>query len=237
MTTQPSEQAVAPEPQDKPVVTGGDSAALLYGDNKTPEEQAAAAKEQEKPVEEAKPDAEKKDGEADKKDDKSKEQTADADKVPEDGKYNLTMPEGVELDQAMADAIMPVMKDIGLTNAQADKLAQAYAERRKSEFESMTGRHDKIVTDWQNDIRTDREYGGDKLDASLKIANRALATYAKPEEIKRLTEIGMGNHPDLFRLLVRVGNANSDDKPVTSETPAASRPKDIAETLYGPTEG
>ena len=233
MTTQTSEHATTPEAQDKPVVTGGDSAALLYGDNKTPEDQAAAAKEKEKPVEEAKSEAGKKDGEAD----KSEGQTADADKVPEDGKYTLTMPEGVELDQAMADAIMPVMKDVGLTNAQADKLAQAYAERRKSEFESMTGRHDKIVTDWQNDIRTDREYGGDKLDASLKIANRALATYAKPEEIKRLTEIGMGNHPDLFRLLVRVGNANSDDKPVTSETPAASRPKDIAETLYGPTEG
>ncbi|MGV1869722.1 hypothetical protein [Agrobacterium rosae] len=190
--------------------------------SKTDEENAAAKAEHNK----TKP----KEG-----DDKSKDEPNDpADIVPEDGKYDIKLADGIELDAALLEKASPVMKEIGLTNAQATKLAGVLAETRKAEFDALSERHQKITTDWQNEIKADKDFGGDNLDGSLNNANRVIATFGDDAFRRDLTEIGMGNHPGLFRLLVRVGNALSDDKPASSETPAAP-PKAPEQAMYGAT--
>ena len=202
---------------------GGDSWQEYVSDpGKTDEENAALKAEHDKgkPV----------DGD-DKKDDDAVDP---ADVVPEDGKYQLALPDGIELDQGLLDRAAPVMKELGLTNAQASKLAGVIAEQRKTEFDALNSRHQKIVEDWQTEIRSDRDFGGDGLDVSLNTANRVIATFGDDAFRRDLTEIGIGNHPGLFRLLVRVGNAISDDKPATSETPASPKaPPEQA--MYGST--
>jgi hypothetical protein len=168
-------------------------------------------------------------------DDKGKEEPKDpADIVPEDGKYDIKLSDGIELDAALLEKASPVMKEIGLTNAQATKLAGVLAETRKAEFDALNERHQKVTTDWQNEIKADKDFGGDNLDTSLNNANRVIATFGDDAFRRDLTEIGMGNHPGLFRLLVRVGNALSDDKPASSET-AAAPPKAPETAMYGAT--
>lgn len=166
--------------------------------------------------------------EGEKKDEKSPEDT-----VPEDGKYDIKLPDGVTIDDALLEKAAPVMKELGLTNGQASKLAAVLAEQRKSEFDALNERNQRVVADWQAEIKTDKDFGGDKLKETLITANRVIATFGDDALRRDLVDLGIGNHPGLFRLLARVGNALSDDKPVQSETPAASRQKDTAETLYG----
>lgn len=153
--------------------------------------------------------------------------------VPE--KYDIQLGEGIQLDEALLEKATPVMRELGLTNEQANKLAGVIAEQRKADYDALNARHQKVVTDWQTAIKTDKDFGGEKLKTSLNTADRVIATFGDDEFRKDLTDLGLGNHPGLFRLLARVGNALSDDKPVTSETPAATVKKDLADTLYGPT--
>lgn len=195
-----------------------DPGALLYGDG--------AAKPDAKPTDPAaKPDAAKADGEAAKPDDKAKEGDKPAelksDEVPVDGKYAFTMPEGVEIDAALAEQAMPVFKDMGLSRANADKAVKFYAEAKAKEVEAAQANWDKINSDWIASAKADKEYGGDKFDASLAHANRVLSKHGTPELIEYLKVSGGGNHPEVIRFMARVGNAFSDDKPTGSKTVSA----------------
>jgi antitoxin component of RelBE/YafQ-DinJ toxin-antitoxin module len=190
--------------------------------SKSDEENAAAKAEHDK----AKP---KEDA------DKSKQEPKDpADLVPEDGKYDIKLEGGIELDQALLERAAPVMKELGLTHSQASKLAGVIAEQRKIEHDALSERQQKITSDWQQEIRTDKDFGGENLTASLNNANRVIATFGDDALKRDLVEIGMGNHPGLFRLLASVGNALSDDKPASSET-AAAPPVSPEQAMYGAT--
>jgi hypothetical protein len=190
--------------------------------SKTDEENARLKEEHDK----TKP-AEGKEG------DKEKEASPE-DTVPEDGKYDIKLEDGIQLDEALLEKAAPVMKEIGLTNAQASKLASVLAEQRKAEYDGLNERTQRVISDWQKEIRTDKDFGGQKLDANINNAERVIATFGDEAFRRDLKELGLGNHPGLFRLLARVGNALSDDKPITSETPAASR-KSPEEAMYGAT--
>ena len=48
------------------------------------------------------------------------------DRVPDDGRYQLTMPEGIEVDQELIDALGPDFHALGLTNRQAQQLADRF---------------------------------------------------------------------------------------------------------------
>jgi hypothetical protein len=157
-----------------------------------------------------------------------------SDSVPPDGNYTLSLGEGIELDAALLEKAAPVMKEIGLSNAQASKLANVLAEQRKAEYDALSERHQKVTEDWQKEIRTDKDFGGARLTASVNNANRVIATFGDDALRRDLVDIGIGNHPGIFRLLARVGNALSDDKPAQSETPAASR-RSQEEIMYGAT--
>ncbi|MDQ1187008.1 hypothetical protein [Agrobacterium larrymoorei] len=157
-----------------------------------------------------------------------------ADLVPENGEYDIKLDGGIELDRALLERASPVMKELGLTNGQASRLAGVIAEQRKLEYDALSERHQKITSDWQQEIRADRDFGGDNLATSLNNANRVIATFGDDALRRDLVEIGIGNHPGLFRLLARVGNALSDDKPASSET-AAAPPTSPEQAMYGAT--
>ena len=166
--------------------------------------------------------------------DKAKEEAAAAEaklkEVPEDGKYEFTLPDGMAIDEKLAAEAGPILKEAGVSRAGANKIAELFINHKKAEAEQWA----KTQAKWVDDAKADKEYGGDKFDASLGSAKKALDKFGSPELRDALEYSGMGNHPELIRLLARVGNAFSDDKPVGSETPAA-KGKSAEEELYGAT--
>jgi hypothetical protein len=217
--------ADAAKPADTPAV---DAASALYADDK--------------PKDDAKPDAQAKpeDVKADdpKADDKAKADAKDGEKpaevnlkeVPEDGKYDFTLPDGVEIDADLAAEAMPVLKDAGVDREGANKLAAFIAKQREKEAAAVSDNWDRVNREWQETSKKDLEIGGDKFDASLAAANKVVTKFGTPEFREWLTASGGGNHPEMIRLLARVGNAISDDKPVGSKTVSAKA--DIASTMY-----
>lgn len=203
---------------DKAPPAPADDAAKVAADKRKAELDAMSPEDRAK--------AEKED--ADKK--TADETAAKLKEVPEDGKYEFTLPDGVELDAAFAEKVSPALKEAGITREQANKLAAIMTEDRKAQAEGWA----KTQEEWVKSAKADKEFGGDKFDASIKDAKRVLDKFGTSELKEYLTASGGGNHPELIRFMARVGNAISDDSPPGSETPAGPQTKDHADILYGP---
>lgn len=162
--------------------------------------------------------------------DKSAELNLDA--VPEDGKYQLTMPEGVTLDQALLDKLAPDFKAAGLTHKQAQALADKYIEQQRADGQAQVEAWQKMTSDWVNEAKADAEIGGPKWDATVKAATGVVAKFGNEKFSEFLNSSGAGNHPEMIRLMAKVGAVIGEDRPAISETPNAAKPLDTSAVLY-----
>ena len=126
--------------------------------------------------------------------------------VPE--AYELQMPEGIELDKAAADEFTTIAKELKLDQATAQKLADVAAKQAQRQVEA----HTKLVESWVEQVKTDKDIGGDKLEENLGIARKALETFGTPELRDVLNASGLGNHPEVIKAFVKAGKAISEDK-------------------------
>lgn len=207
---------------------GGEGATLLTGDaGKTAEgveagDKSAGTGEGDKA----------KEGEAKTDDAKAADGKAKTDDVKAGGppeKYEFTMPEGVELDAALAEKVDPVLRELGLSNEQANKLASTFAEYRASESQRQSDAYAQQVEDWGKSARDDKEFGGAAFEQNVAAAQTAIGKFGTPE-LKTLLADGLGNHPELIRFCVRVGKAIGEDGGV--EGSKATTPKDPAAVLF-----
>jgi hypothetical protein len=154
-----------------------------------------------------------------------------ADEIPEDGRYDFSLPEGMAIDEKLAEAMSPVLKDIGLTRGQAQALAGALAAHRQTEAGNGAKEWADIQTGWVASARKDAEIGGARWDASVATAQGALARFGTPGLKAFLTESGGGNHPEVIRFMARVGSAIAEDRPESGGA-GAGRPIDAAHLLF-----
>lgn len=154
------------------------------------------------------------------------------DKVPEDGKYQLKMPEGVEVNQALLEQLAPEFKTLGLTHKQAQALTdkyiaatQAEAERRGSEWETMR-------KSWVETAQKDSEIGGAKWDTTVKASRDVVRRFGNEGFVEYLNASGAGDHPEMIRFMAKVAAVISEDTPATANNQGTRQPRDTAEILY-----
>lgn len=157
-----------------------------------------------------------------------------ADTVPEDGVYTLELPEGMEVDEELSAAAFPVFKELGLTNAQASKLAGVYAEFATKQAEATQSEWVKLNESWAKAARADKELQGEGFDTAVAIADKALQKLGSPELIADVAKYGWGNHPEFIRFAYRAGKLIADDTTVTGDGAGADATP-AEERLYGKT--
>lgn len=192
---------------------GGDWKEYVPDPQKSDAENAAAKAEHDK----TKP--------ADKKDDP-------ADTVPADGKYKLTMPEGVQVDQALVDALGPDFKELGLTNKQAQKLADKFISIQTDRAKKLGDDWATRVSGWADEAKADKDIGGDKWDGTVKSATRAVNALGTPALKEYLEATGGGNHPELIRFMAKVGAMIKEDNPAAGGAGGDGKPADAAHVLF-----
>jgi len=147
----------------------------------------------------------------------------------------FTMPDGVTLSDDLTGQIKDFAKRSNLTQEQAQELATLAAERKagdsKAAQEAATQAVEQAKAQWMADAKGDKEFGGDKLGENLSFAKKALDQFGTPELRTLLDESGLGNHPEVIRLMVRAGKAISEDRIVTSGQ-ASPGQRDAAKVLY-----
>lgn len=134
------------------------------------------------------------------------------DAVPET--YEFTMPEGMEMDQELADAAGPIFKELGLTQEQANKLTEMYAGRLQAQQKAATDAFNNQLEGWANELKADKDFGGEKFNENSDIAFKAMEKFAGDDfdELKGIMDsTGIGNFPPLVRMFYRIGLAIKDD--------------------------
>jgi hypothetical protein len=144
--------------------------------------------------------------------------------VPEAYEYKL--PEGVTLDADVTGELSGLARDFGLTQEQAQKVADLGAKMSQKWATGQTDALEAAATQWAAATTSDAEIGGAKLDASLAAGQKALKELGTPELSKLLNESRLGNHPEVIRFFARVGQKVSEDGFVAGTAGAPSRPND-----------
>jgi hypothetical protein len=129
--------------------------------------------------------------------------------------YEFTAPDGIELDKASTEEFVAIAKELKLPKDAAQKVVDLAVKREQSRMEA----HLATVAEWGEQVKADKELGGDKLQETLAIASKALAL--GPPELKGLlNDSGLGSHPLVVKWAHAVGKALSEDRFVTGKTGA-----------------
>ena len=153
-----------------------------------------------------------------------------AESAPE--KYELTPAEGAVYDPAVIEAYTDVARELNLSNESAqkllDKVAPVMVARQAEQIAA-------IQEGWRAETTADKEVGGANLEVNLGVAKKALEAFGTPELSTLLKESGLGNHPEVIRLLYRAGTKISQDGFVGGSSSTAGT-EGIAAKLY-PNQG
>ncbi len=127
--------------------------------------------------------------------------------VPEspDG-YAFTFAKEVSVDTGLLDAFKPAAHKLGITQAQAQGMADFYAEHAAAAAAETSRRQGEAlrqaVDGWETEIKAMPGYAGMRTDAQ-----RALAQYGSPELFQVVDDTLIGSHPAMFRFMAAVGKA------------------------------
>lgn len=162
-------------------------------------------------------------------------------------KYEFKFADGVVVDTVALEAYTPAMRDLNLTQEQAQKLANVYAEQTAKQAEAfakqledpafalqqaslaLSAQRDK----WAAAVKSDKDLGGTNLDANMQVMQRAIARFGSPELKQLLNATGLGNHPELARFCLKVGQAISEDNPSAGQAGGGAR-KTNEDVFYPP---
>ena len=160
-------------------------------------------------------------------------ETKPATQAPE--KYEFKAPEGTEFDPGILSAFEGAAKEADLSQDAAqkvlDKMAPALAERQAAQIQA-------VHTQWTEASKADKEFGDEKLKENLGVAKKTLDEFdpipagEKTTPLRTLLDTtGLGNHPEVLRLLYRAGKAISEDKFVGGK-PGSTPAVDATQVLY-----
>ncbi|RJT42107.1 hypothetical protein D3227_04810 [Mesorhizobium waimense] len=154
------------------------------------------------------------------------------DAIPEDGKYVLTMPEGVTVDQELLDALGPKFAAKQMTVREAQELTDEYVKIETARTAKRVEDWGKTLSGWVDTAKKDSEIGGDKWDGTVQAGQRAVNALGSPGLKEYLNASGGGNHPELIRFMAKVGAMISEDKPATGGAEGQGKPVDAAHKLF-----
>jgi len=187
-------------------------------------EEAPAAEEKSEPT--ALTDETTEEKSSDDTDAKASEETDhkdDADQKPEDSKADdgkdgapseyteFTVPEGQKLDADAVAEAAPLLKELGATQEQAQKLVDLQSKMMQSAADAQLKAWTDQKSEWRKASENDEEFGKGKYDASVAGARKALRTFGTPELTATLETSGLGDHPEVIRVFSRIANEIGED--------------------------
>lgn len=180
-----------------------------------------------KPADEGKPDT----------DDKTKDGAKDGDGKGDGDKpdakadaieyTDFTVPEGITIDEEKLGEFKPIAQELGLDQAQAQKLVDLYAGIEAKNHAAWA----EQIGKWAEETRADPEIGGAKLTESMKDAQAAIVAFGGQELLDRINSSGLGCDPVTLRAWTKIGRALQEDKTLAPGA-AAGRAVDPGKVLF-----
>lgn len=126
-----------------------------------------------------------------------------------DAYKDLSFPEGAEVDEERLANVKERFSELGYTSEQAQEAVNIYSEMSQEIYDQF----EQTKTEWENESKSDSEYGGENFNANIGVAGKAIDTFGNEGFIKMLNETGVGNHPEMMRFVWKVGQTLQEDSP------------------------
>lgn len=159
--------------------------------------------------------------------------------VPE--KYEVKVPDGFSKDMSLLNALTPAFKEIGITNEQAQKIADAYmpffkekeAEGRKM-VQAEQEQNFKAFT--ESEKKNTLEKLGSKATETLAFVAKFRDAHLSKTTQEFLNASGLANNYDFIQDMAKFGRLISEDRLVDGKTRGMTQQKTDGEVLYGSPE-
>lgn len=163
--------------------------------------------------------------------------------------YTFTAPEGQQLDDKLIATATPIFRELGLDNAQAQKLVDFYNAQTMTQAQATAHVINAMGETWRNETMADPVLGANlpKIQADVGRAYDALVANGtlKPAEVdafkSTMNQTMIGNNPAFVRVLWRMSQALAEGTHVSAANPsphgqdaggnANSRPS-LAQAMY-----
>lgn len=221
----------------EPVIKDGEEqepGSKIFADDASKAAEAKAAEEK-AASDKAAADKAKADGEAKAKADADAKAKEDAGKkiVPE--KYELKTPEGSKLSAQDVEEIASYAKERGFSQEEAQAQLDRESKLREGFEKASLAQLESATKEWLETAKSDKEIGGEAFPKHAELAKRVVTRFGTPEFKAELERTGLGNHPELVRVFVRIGKAMTDDQFIMPGSQTVET-KDVAKKFYGDSE-
>ena len=135
------------------------------------------------------------------------------------------------MDDAALAAALPIFKEKGFTQEQAQAIVSLQAEMVQKAGETQLTEWKKVTEDWRKETKEDPNFGGDKLDESMGLVAMALDKLGTKELREMLDSTGIGNNLHFNKFFAAVGKAIGEDGHVPGKT-LGSDTKSAGDIMY-----
>lgn len=154
--------------------------------------------------------------------------------------FKSLLPEGFEPDEALSTRFLEALNTADSREALAKSMIEIQSDMLKQADEAAAQAWSDTQDAWKDEVRADKEFGGDNLDRSLATARTLIETYAKDQaEATALKDFfaltGVGNSIHMVRLLNRLAAAVPGEAKPVEGTPSPTE-KSRADKLFGATQ-
>lgn len=155
----------------------------------------------------------------------------------------LQLPEGFQIDEALAAKFAPIGKELNLSQQSANKLANLLVEIQQEQLADAPNKiaeykkqeQEAVRLSYEKLLNTDKEIGGGdkaKMNAYLDVADVGYNAFATPELKNVLQDLHLDYHPAVIKLFHRLGKLCGNDNITKTNIPVGAK-QNAADILYG----
>lgn len=144
----------------------------------------------------------------------------------------LKIPDGFELDEATSGKFLETFNNQELSpEARAQALLDLHAEVLTSASEANSQAWTEMQDQWQNEVRSDPEIGGQKLQTTLTSVGKLLDQFGTPELRSVFDLTGAGNNVHMVKFLASIASHLTESSSAVQGSPAGAQAS-LAERMY-----
>lgn len=146
---------------------------------------------------------------------------------------DFTLPEGLALDNDAMNEATPVLRELGASQEQAQKLVDVASTMLSKAAKNMADQHQGVVNQWRKETLEAFGKDGDaKFDERTGRAEEVVKFFFNEEQRSVLTHYGLGNHPSFFAMCLAIAEGTGEDRPFGGQKTGTKGEETLAQTWY-----
>ena len=164
---------------------------------------------------------------------KAPESQQDVQKQAEPEDYTLEPTDDFQVPKENLDSFTQACKEAKLTKAQAEAMLNWHKQFAGDVSRLQAQQESAQIRQWQDEILKDPEIGGSHWKAAVADSRKALNAFDTDGKLRTLLkQMHADYHPDVVRVIARVGRAMGEDKFIGSRGESSGKERPLEERMW-----